>query len=136
VLSGGYGSDRVPDLLGVVLNGRPAEVDRELHEIVAEADQAARGAAMVVVAGTGTTTATRGGIEDAVTQVEDDVPGDAPVVSGIAAGGLFLDQRVMAREHISGQTVVDALFGAQATDGDPLFRDAFQGFAVSFARYC
>jgi hypothetical protein len=136
VLSRGYGSDRVPDLLGVVLNGRPAEVDRELHEIVAEADQAARGAAMVVVAGTGTTTATRGGIEDAVTQVEDDVPGDAPVVSGIAAGGLFLDQRVMAREHISGQTVVDALFGAQATDGDPLFRDAFQGFAVSFARYC
>jgi hypothetical protein len=136
VLSRGYGIDRVPDLLGVVLDGRPAHVDRELHEVVAEAEHAARGAAMVVIAGTGTTAASGGGITEAVAQVEDDVPGDAPVVSGVAAGGLFLDQQVMAREGISGQTVADALFTAQATDGDPLFGDAFQGFAVSFARYC
>jgi hypothetical protein len=42
----------------------------------------------------------------------------------------------MARERISGQTVVDALLDARADDGSPLVRDAFQGFAVSFARYC
>jgi hypothetical protein len=132
----GYGRDRVPDLLGVVLAGRPAEIDRQLREVVAEAEHAAKGAAMVVVAGTGTTTTSRGGAEDAVAQVEGAVPGDAAVVSGIAAGGLFLDQGVMARERISGQTVVDALFDAHAADGSPLVRDAFQAFAVSFARYC
>jgi hypothetical protein len=136
LLSRGYGRDRVPDLLGVVLRGTARYVDRQLRAVVEETVRATKDATMVVVAGTGTASGARGGAGDAVREIEDDVPGDAPVVSGVVPGGLFLNQRVLAEERISGQTVVDALFDATGRDGLPLVGDAFQGFAVSFARYC
>jgi hypothetical protein len=71
-----------------------------------------------------------------VTRVDDAVAGDASVVAGVVPGGMFLDQDVMAARRVSGETVVDALVGATDADGTPVFRDVFQGFAVSFARYC
>jgi hypothetical protein len=91
---------------------------------------------MVVVTATGSNGAPGRGVEDATSSVEDHVPGDTPVVAAVAAGGLFLDQTVLGRERISGQAVVDALMALDGPDGGPLMRDAFQGFAVSFARYC
>lgn len=136
LLSRGYGSDAVPDVLGVVLRGRSLEIDRQLRRVVAESIAATKGQTMVVVAGTGTATGVHAIFSEAVRQVDDDVSGDAPIVSGATAGGLFLDQRVMTQERVSGQTVVDALSARTDTDGGPLFRDAFQGFAVSFAGYC
>jgi hypothetical protein len=136
VVARGYGADDVPDILGVVLDGRSAGADAQLRRVVATVVRAAGGSTMVVVAGTGSTTGARGGLDAAIAQVEDAVPGDANVVAGVVPGGLFLDQAVMAHERISGQAVVDALLGADAEDGGPLVRDAFQGFAVSFARYC
>jgi hypothetical protein len=136
LLAHGYGADGVPDILGVVLDGTAPGADRRLSEVVSAATDAVNGGAMIVVAGTGSTSASRGGIAAAVGQIEDAVPGDAPVVAGVVAGGLFLDQRAMARERVSGQAVVDAFLDATAPDGGPLARDAFQGFAVSFARYC
>jgi hypothetical protein len=136
LLSRGYGRDRVPDLLGVVLRGSARDVDRQLRAVVEETVRATKDATMVVVAGTGTASGARGGAGDAVREIEDDVPGDAPLVSAVVPGGLFLNQRVLAEERISGQTVVDALFDATDRDGLPLVGDAFQGFAVSFARYC
>jgi hypothetical protein len=136
VLARGYGTDAVPDVLGVVLNGRSRDAGAHLDAVVAAADRAAGGRAMVVVAGTGSTASSAGGVGGVLSRVEDDVPGDARVVSGVVPGGVFLDQSVMAQQHISGETVVDAMLNSSAADGSHLFRDAFQGFAVSFARYC
>jgi len=51
-------------------------------------------------------------------------------------GGLFLDQEGLARAEIAGQAVVDALLDVSAPNGERMMADAFQGFAVSFARYC
>jgi hypothetical protein len=136
VLARGYGTDAVPDVLGVVLNGRTADAGARLAAVVAAAERAAGDRAMVVVAGTGSTTSSVGGMGAVLSHVEAEVPGDAGVVSGVVPGGVFLDQRVMAEQHISGETVVDAMLDARTADGSPVFRDAFQGFAVSFARYC
>lgn len=136
MLARGYGTDAVPDVLGVVLDGGAPDADRVLQRVVGAAVRSSGPSTMVVVAGTGTTASASGGIDAALARVEGDVPGDAPVVSAVVPGGVFLDQGVMAREAISGQAVVDALLGADAEAGGPLVRDAFQGFAVSFARYC
>jgi hypothetical protein len=136
ILDRGYGGDAVPDVLGVVLDGANPHADARLGQVVRAASAAAGGAAMIVVAGTGSASASAGGLDETLRTVEDAVPGDARVVSGTVAGGLFLDQRVLADERISGQAVVDALLGADDVRGGPLVRDAFQGFAVSFARYC
>lgn len=136
VLDRGYGADDVPDILGVVLDGRAAGADDAIGRVVDAALRVSHGSALVVLTGTGSSGVARGGIYGAVAQVEDGVPGDASVVTGVVPGGFFLDQRVMARERISGQTVVDALLDAETPEGAPLVRDAFQGFAVSFARYC
>jgi hypothetical protein len=136
ILGRGYGTDRVPDVLGVVLDGHEPDADAQLRAVVDAARRAAGGRAMIVVAGTGSTTTSAGGVGSLLVQVEDSVPGDAHVVSGVVPGGVFLDQHVMADQHISGETVVDAMLAATSADGSPLFHDAFQGFAVSFARYC
>jgi hypothetical protein len=136
ILARGYGTDAVPDVLGVVLDGRSPDVGAQLAAVVAQADRAAGGRSMVVVAGTGGSASSGGGVAPLLGRVEDDVPGGTRVIAGAVPGGVFLDQSVMAQQHISGQAVVDAMLGAKATDGAQVFRDAFQGFAVSFARYC
>jgi hypothetical protein len=57
-------------------------------------------------------------------------------VAATVAGGLFLDQGVLAERGITGQVVVDALLSAETLEGERMVTDAFQGFAVSFSRYC
>ncbi len=136
VLARGYGRDDVPDILGVVLDGTSPRADSRLRDVVAAATEAAGGRALFVVAGTGSGSPSGGALSPVLRAVEDAIPGDAPVISGVAAGGLFLDQQVLATERISGQAVVDALLDAEDPRGGPLARDAFQDFAVSFARYC
>jgi hypothetical protein len=71
-----------------------------------------------------------------VDAVEEAVPGDAPAVAAVVAGGLFLDQMVLLEEQVTGQVAVDALLSANGPGGERMLADAFQGFAVSFARYC
>jgi hypothetical protein len=136
VLDRGYGADRVPDVLGIVLDGRSPGADRLLGAIVAAGIRASGDSTMVAVTATGSTERTVTGVDAAVSRIEDEVPGDRSVVSAVAAGGLFLDRNVMASERVSGQAVVDALLAVDGDDGEPLMLDAFQGFAVSFARYC
>ncbi|HEX5949868.1 MAG TPA: hypothetical protein VFZ96_02605, partial [Actinomycetota bacterium] len=63
-------------------------------------------------------------------------PGSRPVVAAEVTGGLFLDQTVLTEQAVTGQAVVDTLLDAETSDGETMFADAFQGFAVSFARYC
>jgi hypothetical protein len=142
LLATGFGRDAVPDVLAVVLDGPIRSMDRRTHELMAAAERASGGSVVVTVAGTGegAETGSTGGsrlrVSDVVSQVDAGVPGAANVVAGAAPGGLFLDQRVLAQEGISGDAAVQALLRVTAPDGEPVFDDAFQGFTVSFARYC
>ncbi|MGH2673274.1 MAG: hypothetical protein ACRDHC_09885, partial [Actinomycetota bacterium] len=129
--------DGVPDLLGVVLDGSIRSMDRRSEQIVAAAEGAARGSVLVVVAGTGPASSTSALPDGAlVSAVEEAVPGEAPAVASMVPGGVFLDQRVLTGARVSGQVAVDALFGVTSSNGQEMMADAFQGFAVSFARYC
>jgi hypothetical protein len=136
-LSDGFGADPTTDLLGVVLQGTPEAMDRATRRIVEAARAATRGRTLVALTATG-----RAAPDDAIAasalidQVEEAVPGDAPVIAEGQAGGLFLDQGVLTQTGITGQAVVDALLAAEDPAGGKMVRDAFQGFAVSFARYC
>jgi hypothetical protein len=134
----GYGGDDVPDVLGVVLSGGVERLDRLTRRIVRAAERATDGAVLVVVAGTGTTERTRTALPDTsiVEAVEEAVPSPRSVVAAAVAGGLFLDQQVLTQAELSGQVAVDAMLGVTTQDGGAMIADAFQGFAVSFARYC
>ncbi|MEP7032681.1 MAG: hypothetical protein ABI879_01735 [Actinomycetota bacterium] len=138
ILAQGFGRDAVPDILGVVLAGPRA--DARIGQIVGLARRASGGSLLVVVAGTGTNGADPNTVDatgsDVVQQVEDLVEGSAPIVDKAVAGGLFLDQATLASEQLSGDAAVQALLRVTTPDGQRMMADAFQGFAVSFARYC
>jgi hypothetical protein len=138
LLTTGYGADDVPDVLGVVLDGRVRSMDRRTREIVTEAERATSGSTLVVVAGTGSSETDRLAVPDKelVDAVEEAVPGDAPAVAATVPSGVFLDQAVLRDEQVTGRVAVDALLAAMGADGERMLADAFQGFAVSFARYC
>ncbi len=141
ILATGFGSDSVPDVLGVVLQGSVKHMDASLHAIVEAATRASGGSLAVVVAGTGSATAANGkgrstSPSGIVSSVEQHVVGTEPVVQVAVPGGLFLNQKTLAAQGISQQTVVQALLGIKASGGGPLLADAFPSFAVSFARYC
>ena len=91
-----------------------------------------------MVAGTGSRVDEAAAISDAglLSSVDDAVPGDARSVEGVVPGGLFLDQEVLRHERVTGLVAVDAMRSATAAGGRTMLTDAFQGFAVSFARYC
>ena len=137
-LSTGYGADEFPDIIGVVLEGRVRAMDSWTREIVTEAERATSESTLVVVTGTGSGEASRHAVPDGelVEAVEDAVPGDAPAVAATVAGGVFLDQAVLREEQVTGQVAVGAMLSATGPDGERMLADAFQGFAVSFARYC
>jgi len=144
LLAEGFGRDAVPDILAVVLDGSVGSIDRRTQELVAAAERAAGGSVAVAIAGTGGGSGTDAGstdgdrirVPDIVSQVDAGVPGDPNVVAGAVSGGLFLDQGALAKEGISGDAVVQATMGVTTPDGTRVFEDAFQGFAVSFGKYC
>jgi hypothetical protein len=113
-------------------------MDRWTREIVTEAERATSGSTLIVVAGTGSSETARLAVPDRglVDAVEEAVPGEAPAVAASVPGGMFLDQAVLRDEQVTGQAAVDALLAATGPDGERMLADAFQGFAVSFARYC
>ena len=137
-LATGYGMDEVPDVLAVVLDGDVRFLDRWTRGIVADADRATDGSTLVVVAGTGSREDDATAIADSglLSAVEDAVPGDARSVERVVPGGLFLDQDVLRHERVTGLVAVEAMRSATAAGGQAMLTDAFQGFAVSFARYC
>jgi hypothetical protein len=144
LLAEGFGRDDVPDILAVVLDGSLGSMDKRTHELVAAAERAAGGSVAVVIAGTGGDSKDDAGstdgapvrVSDIVSQVEGGIPGDPNVIADVVSGGLFLDQGALAEEGISGDAVVQATMGVTTPDGTRVFEDAFQGFAVSFGRYC
>jgi hypothetical protein len=130
--------DGVTDLLAVVLDGGVSHQTERTEDLLAAADLATGGSLLVAVAGTGTWE--RSMVADSddrlVAAVERSVPGSDPVVDAVVPGGLFLDRDALTAAAVTGQRAVDALLGVTTPDGGSVLADAFQGFAVSFARYC
>ncbi len=137
-LATGYGADAVTDVLGVVLDGSVRSMDALTRRIVTAAERATGGSALVVVAGTGSWERSRLAEPDTafVKAVEEVVPGDVEAVAAVVPGGLFLDQEVLREARVTGQVAVEAMRSAESANGETMLADAFQGFAVSFARYC
>jgi hypothetical protein len=137
-LATGYGADDVPDVLGVVLEGGIRSMDARTRRIVTAAQRATEGSALVVVAGTGSRARGRLAEPDTpiVEAVEEAVPGDAEAVAAVVPGGLFMEQDALRQARVTGQVTVEAMRSAGSSTGETMLADAFQGFAVSFARYC
>jgi hypothetical protein len=130
--------DDAPDVLGVVLDGSIRSMDERTRAIVGAARAATRDRVLTVVAGSGTSERRRTARPDdaPVRAIEDAVPGSRPAIAGVVPGGVFLDQPALTAAKVTGQVAVDALLGVTTPDGRAMMADAFQGFAVSFARYC
>ncbi|HVF08759.1 MAG TPA: hypothetical protein VNC60_09290 [Actinomycetota bacterium] len=128
------GSDRVTDVLAVVLSGPLERVDTDTAAIVAAVDRRVPDA-VFVVAGTGSPR-TAAGVDasELGTTIEEAIGAD--VVLAISAGGLFLDREVMIARSITSDRVADAMRSRRAPTGGPLFVDTYPSFAVAFSRYC
>lgn len=137
-LLAGMGDDDAVDLLGVVLEGEAADVDARVGAIVEAAVEASGGSVLIVLAGTGGPTHEPSvfSAEDVTALVEEAIPGRRPVVLAAVPGGLYLDATALGDAGANATAVIAALDAARRPDGIPLVEDAFQGFAVSFGRYC
>jgi hypothetical protein len=137
-LDASFGADEVTDVIGVALQGSVRALDRQTRQIVAAARNATGDSVLVVVAGTGARERRSNAVADdaIVSAVEDAVPGEAQAVAAMVPGGIFLDQQALTDAQVTGQVAVDALLSVTSPDGQEMMADAFQGFAVSFARYC
>jgi hypothetical protein len=141
MLAQGFGRDDVPDILSLVAQGPPARLDAQLRSVVGLAERAAKGSVLVVVTGTGsvgpsTSSAKETTAAAVVGQVDAAAGAGDSLVEASVPGGLFLDQAVLTQAGITGQVAQRALAGITAPDGSPLMSDTFQGFFVSFGKYC
>jgi Type I phosphodiesterase / nucleotide pyrophosphatase len=131
-----YGRDEVTDFLAVTLAAGSEVRDDDLGVLVRAAEAASDDSLLTVVTATGGSTPTpqMAAGRTISTKLEEELGID--VVEGIAVGGLFIDQGVLARHKITEDEVVRALRTIETIDGRPIIADAFTGIAVSFARYC
>lgn len=135
LLDAGYGSDDVPDVLGVVLDGSIDRMDAQTAAIVRAAGTDDASVTFLLTA-TGTSAPSQAvPAAHVVRRVNASVQTSQPVVAAAAAGGLFLDQRVLAENDLTSNAAAQAM-RRMVLDGENLFADAFPSFAVSFARYC
>lgn len=139
LLATGFGEDRMPDVLAVVIEGSPEELDDAVGEL-RDAAFAATRSALIVVAGTGSASdpapGTTIGADELVGALADVDPQAAGLVEVAVPGGMFVDRARMTREGLTGQVVRDALLELRTPADAPLMADSFQSFAVSFGRYC
>ena len=135
LLVDGYGSDAVPDMLGVVLQGPLETMDRRTGAIV-DAVTAAVPGATVVVTTTGSLRAATHALPGATIARRLEAAVGAPVVSAVGSDGVFLDPAVVTSRGITSDQVATALRGLLGTDEQPLVLDAYPSFSVAFARYC
>jgi hypothetical protein len=139
MLSAGFGADATPDLLGVVMQGPVAALDRELRRVVAMTQTATHGRVLIVVAGTGAWSGAAGPTmsgPDLLRAVDQLTGLSTPPVQAAVPGGVFLDEAALIKDQVTGQVVQDAFLRLEDTDGAPVMAEAFQSFAVSFSRYC
>ena len=135
----GYGRDGAPDVVAVVLRGSILRLDAALRRVVRAADRVSGGSAAVVVTATGSS-GSPGADDVSATELREElqraVTAGSPVVEGIALGGLFLDQQVLAETGASTEDVLRALRGIRSDQRASLLADAFPGIAVTLSRYC
>lgn len=139
LLDEGMGRDDVVDLLAVVLDDGPDTVDARVAELWQAARRAVGEEVLVVVVGTGsagTASSTDVDVATVVSAVDDAVPAEPSVIAATVVGGSFLDREAMGAAGVNGTAVAEALRGVAGPTGAPLFADTYQGFAVSFGRYC
>ena len=135
LLAEGYGGDEIPDLIGVVLDGRPTEIDSTVGEVREAIDRTVGDDALVVLSGTGRTVGfaeerqARGFVEGLERSL------GAPVVEAATASGLFLDTDAALRSKVTSGAVRDALLDPEAP-GRALLADVVPSYAVSFERFC
>jgi hypothetical protein len=138
LMENGFGSDATPDILTVVQDGSITDMDAGLGRLMDAAEDAAPGATAIVVTATGSLS-TPGAVvsaERVEKEVEAAVPGPDSVINAAAPGGLFLDQKTLAKDKITDDAIIEALEGAKSQTGAPLMDQVFPAIAVSFSRYC
>jgi hypothetical protein len=138
LLEAGYGRDAVPDLLAVAMEGPVSLLDKALDRVVRAARSASGGSVTVVATATGSSRSSKSSFvmeeDDIRREVESTV--DTGVIEGVAPGGLFLDQQILAQGGVATDDVLRALRMLRDETGQPLLADAFPGIAVTLSRYC
>ncbi len=135
LLRRGYGGDAVPDLIAIVLDGSAAAMNAELGAIGAALADGPKPLAVVTATGSTTPAGPRLDHRLAASWVERGFASGGRIVEATTPGGLFLDQRLLAREEISEDAVIDRM-ARMNPSGQKVFADVFPAIAVSFARYC
>lgn len=136
LLSQAYGTDGVPDMMGVVLRGPIRTLDERTAAIIRAVRRKVPRALMVVTA-TGTTFLSGGhpvGAQIAASAVDRTLGTTA--ISADAGGGYFLDRAALAGIGRSTDAVARAMGRQIGPDGAPLFADVYPSFSVAFDRYC
>jgi hypothetical protein len=125
LLQSGYGRDDVPDLVAVVVEGAPADVDAQLSALAKAANAVSNGSLLIVFTATGPD-------PKATDQHEWRSAIDDPdVIEATVPGGIFLDQERLAVGDIAEDEVVAALSEDLGT-GNEVFTET----AITFSRYC
>jgi hypothetical protein len=135
-----FGRDHITDLAGVVLSGSVAEMDSALARLVQTAREVSRGSLAVVVTATGDIDPHQAAtVIDARVlgrRLERAIGATKPMVEALVPGGLYLNQRALARFKVSDDVVLRELLRMRAENGDRLVADAFPAVAITFGRYC
>ena len=137
---GALGLDRITDLVGVVLSGPIVELDRALGRLIKLANGVSQGSFAIVVTATGASGAgrTEATVDaDALRRrLTRSLPGPPPLVEALVPGGLYLDQKALARLKLSDDVVLRELLAMRSPAGQLLLADAFPAIAVTFGKYC
>ena len=127
-------------MVGVVLSGPIAELDRALGRLIKLADGVSRGSFAIVVTATGNSGAGKAEVKvDANAlrrRLSQPLPGSPPLVEALVPGGLYLDQKALARLKLSDDVVLRELLAMRGPTGELLLADAFPAIAVTFGKYC
>lgn len=135
LLEGGFGKDEVPDVIGVVMEGSPAELDEATRHLADAAARLSGRSSLLVVVGTGATGRGSFGANELLAAVRAGDPDVGAAVGALAPAGVFLGADA-ATLGIAGQDVADALLGVRDEQGRQVIADAFPRFALSLASYC
>lgn len=134
-----FGKDATPDLLAVALSGSVSTLDANLSRLITAAEEVAGRSAAVVVTATGDSGPSTGrsiAASRLERSINEGLPMKGDVVEATGIGGLFVDQRELARARMSEDRVLRPLLTAEGPQGARLMADAFPAIAVSLSRFC
>lgn len=136
----GFGKDRIPDLVGVVLSGRLDDLDSSLSRLIRAARGASGGSFTTVVTATGRSeppeSATMIPAERLGARLAARIDVKGSLIEALVPGGIYLDQQRLARARLSDDVVLRELLRLRASDGERVIADAFPSTAITFGRYC